>query len=94
MTGKRFRVFKFLDCNKWGVSDDIAEVTVAFCDKEVEADYLCDLLNNLHDENVRLKKEINGFITNVKYTAKLSADIITEQWSNNDYTLKTDLYKR
>ena len=55
MTEKRFRVFKFPDVDKFGVSDDIAEVTVAFCDKKWEADSLCDLLNELSDENEQLK---------------------------------------
>lgn len=57
MTEKRFRVFKFPDVDKFGVDDDIAKVTVAFCDKKWEADYLCDLLNDLNDENEQLKNK-------------------------------------
>ena len=56
MTEKRFRVFKFPDVNKFGVSDDIVEVTVAFCDKKWEADYLCDLLNDLNNEKESWRK--------------------------------------
>ena len=60
MTEKRFRVFKFPDVDKFGVSDDIVEVTVAFCDKKWEADYLCDLLNDLNEDNEQLKKRNNN----------------------------------
>ena len=56
MTVKRFRVFNFPDVDKFGVSDDVAEVTVAFCDKKWEADYLSDLLNELNNENEQLKQ--------------------------------------
>lgn len=58
MTVKRFRVFNFPDVDKFGVSDDVAEVTVAFCDKKWEADYLSDLLNDLNNENIALKESV------------------------------------
>ena len=66
MTENRFRVFKFPDVNKFGVSDDIVEVTVAFCDKKWEADYLCDLLNELHEENKRLKIKNRGLLSELQ----------------------------
>lgn len=47
MTEKRFRVFKYPDCKEYGVSDDVAEYTLARFDNHFEAEGLCDLLNEL-----------------------------------------------
>ena len=77
MTEKRFRVFKFPDVNKFGVSDDIVEVTVAFCDKKWEADYLCDLLNDLNNENKELKDLL-----------KSMADRNNEIWLDNGQIIR------
>ena len=78
MAERRFRVFKFPDVDKFGVSDDIVEVTVAFCDKKWEADYLCDLLNDLNKDQeeqskciLRLVKEnekLKSTVNNLKET--------------------------
>ena len=46
---KRFRVFKFYDgSNMYGVSDDLAQYTVAFFDNNIDAKGLCELLNELN----------------------------------------------
>ena len=81
MTEKRFRVFKFPDADKFGVSDDIVEVTVAFCDKKWEADYLCDLLNDLNKDKeeqskciLRLVKENEKLKSTVKEVLGLLSD--------------------
>lgn len=81
MTEKRFRVFKFPDVDKFGVSDDIVEVTVAFCDKKWEADYLCDLLNDLNKDKeeqskciLRLVKENEKLKSTVKEVLGLLSD--------------------
>ena len=54
---KRFRIFKYLDCKEYGVSDDIAEYTLARFDNHFEAEELCEVLNELNDENQRLKRD-------------------------------------
>jgi hypothetical protein len=54
---KRFRVFKYPDCKEYGVSDDIAEYTLARFDNHFEAEGLCELLNELHEENQKLKED-------------------------------------
>ena len=54
MTAKRFRVFKIDEM--YGVSDDKAEYTVAWDNSKLIMDNLCDLLNELNDENTRLLK--------------------------------------
>ena len=54
MTKKRFRVFKIDEM--YGVSDDKAEYTVAWDNSKLIMDNLCDLLNELNDENERLLK--------------------------------------
>ena len=81
MAEKRFRVFKFPDVDKFGVSDDIVEVTVAFCDKKWEADYLCDLLNDLNKDKeeqskciLRLVKENEKLKSTVKEVLGLLSD--------------------
>ena len=58
---KRYRVFKYIDCEKYGVSDDVAEYTLARFDNHFEAEGLCDLLNELAEENEQLKKELKEF---------------------------------
>lgn len=56
MTEKRFRVFKYPDCKEYGVSDDVAEYTLARFDNHFEAEGLCELLNELHSENEQFKQ--------------------------------------
>ena len=55
---KRYRVFKYPDCEEYGVSDDVAEYTLARFDNHFEAEGLCELLNELNDKNDQLKKEL------------------------------------
>ena len=55
---KRYRVFKYHDCEEYGVSDDVAEYTLARFDNHFEAEGLCELLNELHEENEQLKNNI------------------------------------
>jgi len=52
---KRFRVFKYPDCKEYGVSDDVADCTLARFDYYFEAETLCEILNELNDENKELK---------------------------------------
>ena len=54
MTENRFRVFKIDEM--YGVSDDKAEYTVAWDNSKLIMNNLCDLLNELNDENTRLLK--------------------------------------
>jgi len=100
MNENRFRVFKFPDVNKFGVSDDIVEVTVAFCDKKWEADYLCDLLNELHEENKRLKTKNRGLQSeleirkaDVDYANKISNELFDEckQYKKENEQLKSTI---
>ncbi|MBQ6219931.1 MAG: hypothetical protein IJH63_00820 [Methanobrevibacter sp.] len=58
---KRYRVFKYSDCNCYGVSDDVAEYTIARFDNHVEAEGLCNRLNDYEDENEQLKKELKKY---------------------------------
>lgn len=58
---KRYRVFKYIDCEKYGVSDDVAEYTLARFDNHFEAEGLCDLLNELAEENEQLKQAISDW---------------------------------
>ena len=56
MTEKRYRVYQ--KGNYFAINDDIGEVAVISCIRtEIEAEWLCDLLNKLNDENEQLKKE-------------------------------------
>lgn len=62
---KRYRVFKYIDYDKYGVSDDIAEYTLATFDNHIEAKVLCDRLNEqdkrikeLEEENAELRQEL------------------------------------
>ena len=52
---KRFRVFE-ID-NMYAVSDDIANITLAWDTSKTIMDGLCGLLNNLNDENESLQKK-------------------------------------
>ena len=52
---ERFRVFE-MD-NMHGVSDDIANYTLAWDTSKTIMDGLCDLLNNLNYENESLRKK-------------------------------------
>ena len=70
---KRFRVFKYPDCKEYGVSDDIAEYTLARFDNHFEAEGLCELLNELHEEKEWLEmnnKDLVSFIKSKGYTLK------------------------
>lgn len=51
---KRFRVFE-ID-NMYGVSDDIANYTLAWDTSKTIMDGLCNLLNNLNDKNESLQE--------------------------------------
>jgi hypothetical protein len=53
--------------------------------KELEYNEVCDLLNELHEENERLKKQINELINGIQETSKMSANAITKQWSEDKY---------
>lgn len=62
MEGKQqYRVFKFPDCEKYGVSDDFAEYTVVFCDTKFHADLICDELNKKNQEIRELKEELEKY---------------------------------
>lgn len=55
---KRFRVFKYPDCKEFGVSDDVADCTLARFDYHFEAELLCEMLNELAEENEQLKSQL------------------------------------
>ena len=52
--------------------------------KHMNAQEVVDLLNELHEENQRLKGEIDNFIKGIQESAKLSADSIIKQY-RDDY---------
>ena len=45
---------------------------------------LLELLNELHEENQRLKKENNSLIDGIKNTAKQGADLSTKIWQSKN----------
>lgn len=53
---ERFRVFKYPDCKEFGVSDDVTDCNYGRFDY-YEAETLCEILNQLHDENQKLKED-------------------------------------
>ena len=65
---ERFRVFKVDDM--YGVSDDIAQYTVAFDRTKLIMDGLCELLNELNNENKELKEILSELRTIGDYQAK------------------------
>ena len=70
---ERYRVFKYPDCEKYGVSDDVAEYTLARFDNHFEAEGLCELLNGLHEEKEWLEinnKDLVSFIKSKGHTLK------------------------
>ena len=60
MTAKRFRVIKVDDM--YGVSDDLAEYTFAWDKSKLIMDNLCDLLNELYEENTHIKNTIQDMM--------------------------------
>lgn len=84
---KRYRVFKYIDCEKYGVSDDVAEYTLARFDNHFEAEGLCDLLNELAEENEQLKSELS------RYKEVNRLDIWKSSYSSED-ALITELQNK
>lgn len=66
---ERFRVFKYPDCKEFGVSDDVADCTLARFEYHFEAELLSEILNELNDENEKLKEFIQKLTT--KGTGKI-----------------------
>lgn len=63
MTKKRFRVINYSDgSGMYGVSDRIAEITVAWDKSKLIMDNLCDLLNELYEENQIKLEIVDAFI--------------------------------
>lgn len=60
---KRYRVFKYIDCEWYGVSDDIAEYTLATFDNHIEAEGLCDRLNEQDERIKELEQELQNLQT-------------------------------
>lgn len=62
-------------------------------DEKWESWKICELLNELYEENQRLKKENNSLIDGIKNTAKQGADLSTKIWqSKNTPTTITGRY--
>ena len=81
MTEKRFRVINYSDgSGMYGVSDRIAEITVAWDKSKLIMDNLCDLLNHLHEENEQLKFERDRY--------KRLSEIRQESINNRILTIK------
>ena len=76
MTVKRFRVIKVDDM--YGVSDDLAEYTVAWDKSKLIMDNLCDLLNELHKENQALKSD------RARYEEECRLDVFKELTEENE----------
>ena len=86
MTAKRFTFHHDVD----GV-DYIEDENNGFC--LICDELMCSLLNELHEENQRLKKENNSLIDGIKNTAKQGADLSTKIWqSKNTPTTITGRY--
>ena len=68
MTVKRFRVIKVDDM--YGVSDDLAEYTVAWDKSKLIMDNLCDLLNALH-EDLETEKQKNRALKTILGCTKM-----------------------
>jgi cell division protein FtsB len=59
---KRFKVYKVIGSfHEWSVEDTVDDkVVFGSIMHKYEADRLCDKLNELHEENQQLKKEIEN----------------------------------
>ena len=60
MTAKRFEVYKVIGSfHEWSIEDNLNDKVVFGCIMhKYEADRLCGLLNELHEENMMLKGEV------------------------------------
>ena len=91
---KRYRVFKYHDCEEYGVSDDVAEYTLARFDNHFEAEGLCELLNELHEENRELQRHLDvmrsGALTDDKRIKELYNE--NEQLKRQMKKLESQLY--
>ena len=60
MTVKRFEVYKVIGSfHEWSIEDNLNDKVVFGCIMhKYEADRLCGLLNELHEENMMLKGEV------------------------------------
>ena len=75
---KRYRVFKYPDCEEYGVSDDVAEYTLARFDNHFEAEGLCELLNELHEENQEFRKRTKELIAVSLDYPTINLDLMAE----------------
>ena len=69
MTAKRFEVHKVIGSfHEWSIEDNLNDKVVFGCIMhKYEADRLCKVLNELHEENQSLKKHISELYENVKF---------------------------
>jgi hypothetical protein len=92
MTAKRFTINNDMDFNdkietyELNCIIDNENKTFYFIADSIEnVQLFVKRLNELHEENQRLKKQINGLINGIQETSKMSADAITKQWSEDKY---------
>ena len=85
---KRYRVFKYIDYDGYGASDDIAEYTLATFDNHIEAEVHCDRLNEQDEQIKELEIELQNKTEKWKYELgmklKYHSKLIDSEKGNND----------
>ena len=89
MTEKRFVIFQDSYDDLYIQDKEVYRATGIIVGNEEDVKYenvskIVELLNELAEENVQLRKQRDELVQSIRDTAKISADAITKVWTGDD----------
>lgn len=87
MTEKRFKVYKVIGSfHEWSIEDNLNDKVVFGCIMhKYEADRLCELLNELHEEVMDLRRENTKFKLIVREIIEENEQLKKDNWELEEF---------